>query len=204
MSLLEKDLPVSLCPVHDNPEGEKFQGRLKQVTADHLLIDTGHSVELGAGGDVIVEFRVDDNRFRFTSSVFNLSGPSGLLLHKPKTIHRSKIREGPRVVIPLQVFYTLWTETGRFEADVLDISESGMRIRGNKNLRKNSLLSLDFYIKDQKIRVITQGLVAWSKAGEENPHLTESGVQFTTISNEARKKLARYLQAKHDEVEREA
>lgn len=202
MALFEKDLPVTLCPVHDNPDGEKFQGRLKQVTQDHILVDTGQSVELGAVGDVIVEFRVDDNRFRFTTSVFNLAGPSAILLNKPKQVHRSKIREGPRVVIPLQIFYTPWTESGRFEAEVLDISESGLRMRGTKNVRKNALLSLDFYIKEQKIRVISQGLVAWSRASEENQHLTESGVQFTTISNDARKKLAKYLQAKHDESER--
>ena len=204
MGLFEKDLAVTLCPVHDNPNGEKFQGRLKQVTQEHILVDTGQSVELGAVGDVIVEFRVDDNRFRFTTSVFNLAGPSAILLNKPKQVHRSKIREGPRVVLPIQVFYTPWTEPGRFEAEVLDISESGLRMRGNKNIRKNSLLSLDFYIKDQKIRVITQGLVAWSKASEENTHMTESGVQFTTISNEARKKLARFLQLKHEETERGA
>lgn len=200
MGIFEKDLPVTLCPVADNPEGIKYQGRLKAVTKEHILVDTGNSVELGAGGELLVEFRAEDSQFRFSATVHNLSGATGLLLNKPKIIHRSKIREGPRVELPMMLNYTIWTEGGRFEAEVLDMSESGVRMRGAKNLRKGTLISLDFYMKDAKIRVICQGLVAWSRADEDIPAMTVSGVQFTTISNDARKKLARHLQQKNDEA----
>lgn len=193
MGIFQTDLPLSLCPIAGNAEGKKYQGLLKKVDGDHILVETGNSLELAVDEHLAVEFRLQDSNFRFETSVANLSGTQGLLLVKPKEIHRSKVREGPRVALPLQVQYTLWTESGRYPGGVLDISESGLRMHTPHHLSKGQLLSLDFYIKAAQCRVITQALVVWARDDEERTGETQAAVHFTTIANDARKKLARHL-----------
>ncbi|MCR9142686.1 MAG: PilZ domain-containing protein [bacterium] len=193
MGIFQTDLPLSLCPIADNAEGQKHQGLLKKVDGEHILVETGDSLKLAVNEHLAVEFRLQDSNFRFETSVANLAGPRGLLLLKPKIIHRSKVREGPRVALPLEVQYTLWTESGRFSGGVLDISESGLRMHTPHRLSKGQLLSLDFYIKAAQCRVITQALVVWVRDDEERTGEIQAAVHFTTIANDARKKLARHL-----------
>ncbi|MCP5480460.1 MAG: PilZ domain-containing protein [Spirochaetales bacterium] len=190
---MQKDLPVSICPLDDNPEGVRYQGLLKSIDSDHILVYSPHAKALHLANRVSLEFRIDRNDFRLTTSILNLAPKDQLLLRKPKQIHKKQIREGQRLSYSLPVKYTLWTKTGRHEAELRDLSDQGLRMVGNQPLRKNSLVSLDFYIKDAKTRVITQGMVIWSRKDEENEHLIESGIHFTTISNEARKKIARFV-----------
>lgn len=193
MALLQKDLPITLCPLKDNPEGFKYQGLLKKVDREFILVDTGDSLELARNMDLTVEFRVQDNNFRFETSVANLAGTRGLLLRKPQVIHRSRVREGPRIKIPLEVHYTIWTENGRFRGEVIDISESGLSMFTPHRLQKGQLLSLDFYIKEARCRVISQALVVWARDADDRLGEMHAGIQYTTISNETRKKLARHL-----------
>ena len=193
MGVFQTDLPLSLCPVADNAEGKKYQGLLKKVDGEYILVETGDSLTLAVNENLIVELRLQDSNFRFETAVANLSGQRGLLPVKPKVIHRSKVREGPRVALPLEVQYTIWTERGRFPGGVLDISESGLRMHTPHRLSKGQLLSLDFYIKAAQCRVITQALVVWARDDEERSGEMQVAVHFTTIANDARKKLARHL-----------
>jgi len=94
----------------------------------------------------------------------------------------------------MKMNYTPWTESGRFETKLTDLSELGIRMQGRRNIKKGTLISIDFYIKDDKIRVLCQGQVAWCRTNEENDQLFDTGVEFTTISNETRKRLTRFIQ----------
>ena len=193
MGLLQKDLPVSLCPGLDNPEGEKCQGRLQGVSQTNILVMSDNAMELRPGDGLTVEFYIEKSVYRFESTVERLLEDGLLALHKPKVIHKSRLREGTRVPLDMEIHFTLWSDTGRFQANLLDISETGIRMVGRKSLRKDSLISLDFYIKEARARIICQGIVAWNEATQDNEYLYESGIQFTTLSNENRKKLGRHL-----------
>ncbi|MEQ8351874.1 MAG: PilZ domain-containing protein [Leptospiraceae bacterium] len=193
MGLLQKDLPVSLMPEKDNPEGNRFQGKLHGVNAKFILIATEEQSGITEGHPVTVEFWIDRSAYRFESKIARIL-PSGIVaVQKPKVIHKSRIREGNRVFLDMKIHFTPWSDSGRFEAQLLDISETGVRMVGRKQLQKDALISLDFYVKEARARIISQGMVIWSQPTEENDYLFESGVQFTTLSNENRKKLGRYL-----------
>ena len=199
MGLFQKNLPVSICPVADNQQGLKYQALLRAVDKEYILLETEHSLELASESEVLIEFNLDKNHFYFHTTIFNLSGRSGLLLKKPREIHRTKLREGPRVPLSVKLNYTPWTEEKRYTVDTLDMSESGVRIQGLFELPKDSIVSLDFYLKAAKIRVICQAIVSWSRPDEEGPYV-QSGLQFTTISNEAKKKLSKYLLEVHKAI----
>jgi len=184
---------MSICPLDNNPEGNKYQGRLMDIDKQFIIINTGEPVNLRTEAEVRIDFHIERSIFSFESSVQSVEGADKILLVKPKVIHKKQIRDTDRMETAIKIFYTLWTETGRFEAETRDISEQGIRIVGAKKLRRGSLLSLNFYIKEPKIRVICQGSVAWCKTDEENEYLFESGIQFTTLSNEIRKKLNKYV-----------
>ena len=194
MSILHKDLPISICALSNNPEGEKTQAKLLSIDAAQIIADTGELSPLPTGTLVRVEFRLDRYNFSFDSLVARTESPHKLYLAKPKEIHRSRLRDAPRLPMDLEIFYTIWTESGRFQAKILDLSEQGIRIAGPKSLRKGLLISLNFYLKESKIRVICQGLVAWSHPREDNEYLFEAGIEFTTISNETKKKIAKHIE----------
>jgi len=193
VGIFKKGLPMSICPLDNNPEGNKHQGRLMDIDKQFIIINTGEPVNLRTEAEVRIDFHIERSIFSFESSVQSVEGADKILLVKPKVIHKKQIRDTDRMETAIKIFYTLWTETGRFEAETRDISEQGIRIVGAKKLRRGSLLSLNFYIKEPKIRVICQGSVAWCKTDEENEYLFESGIQFTTLSNEIRKKLNKYV-----------
>lgn len=194
MGVLQRDLPVSVCKLLNNPMGEKIQGKLLSIDLEKLAFDTGEAAPLEKGTPVRVEFRVDRYDFRFETTVFSTPTDPKLFLTKPKEMHKSRVRDVGRIPMDLEAFFTIWTETGRFKGRIIDLSELGIRMEGIKALNKGTLISLNFYIKEMKIRVICQGLVAWCDVSPENQYLYDIGVEFTTISNDTKKKLARFVE----------
>lgn len=190
---LQKDLPVSLRPTNANADGVRFQGRLREIASDGIVLFVPEFPVLPPGSPVEAEFRIDKSQFRFESSVKALQG-GDVIVHKPRQIHKTRVRDGRRLATDMKLFYTPWTESGRFETQMLDLSDVGVRMLGRRELKKGMLVSLDFYIKDDKIRVLCQGQVAWCKVRDDNDQLFESGIEFTTISNETRKRIARYIE----------
>lgn len=193
MGLLQKELAVSIFPLENNDSGDRIQGRLKGVDRQYIVIAILGQPPFPEGSPLLVEFWIDRSVYKFETSLKYLK--NGLLyLEKPEVINRSKLREGPRVSYNRRLHYTLWSEPGRFEADLQDISETGLRMMTRRPLAKNALISIDFYIKEAKMRIICQALIAWCRQTEENEYLYDTGIQFTTLSNENRKKLARFLE----------
>ncbi len=192
MQLLKKDLPISLCPLRENPRGKKYQGRLYAMNDSFLQIFAPESTKIELGSELQAEFQIDVHNFSFECVAVRLA-ENLVFVNRPSVIRKSRQREGPRVAIEMPIFYTIWSEHGRFEATLKDVSETGIRIVGRNPLKQQMVVSLDVYFRDSRIRIICQGQVAWTKPTEENHYLYESGIQFTTISNETKSNLALYL-----------
>ena len=192
MGLFQKDLPISICPGTDNPQGNRIQGRLQGVNAKFILVQVETLQSLAEGNPLTVEFWIDRSTYSFESAVVRITAAGMVALAKPRVIHKSILREGNRVPMDMRIHFTPWSDSGRFEAQLLDISETGIRMVGRKSLKRDALVSLDFYIKEARARIISQGMVIWAQPAEDNEFLFETGVQFTTLSNENRKKLSRY------------
>jgi len=193
---LQKNLAVSICPQSDNPEGNKFQGQLREVGADAMQLFVAEPLTLSPGDPVVVEFKIEKNQFSFEAKTQSMTG-SLLPPSNPAAIKRSRLREGHRLAVDMKMAYTPWTESGRFETTLVDLSEMGVRMIGRKQLKKGMLVSIDFYVKEDKIRVLCQGQVAWWRATPDNDQLFETGVEFTTISNETRKRLTKFILRKN-------
>ena len=191
MQLLKKDLPISLCPLRENPRGTRYQGRLFGINESYLQV-FAPEVAFSRGTELQAGFQIDTNQFTFECVVVR-QDENLVFINRPSVIRKSKLREGPRVSMDMRIHYTIWSESGRFEADLRNISESGLRIVGRDRLKQDQVVSLDIYFRDAKFRVICQGQVAWCKPTEDNPYLFETGIQFTTISTETRSNLSLYL-----------
>ncbi len=198
---LQKNLAVSVCPLSGNPEGNKFQGQLREVLRDGMTLFLGDAPSLPAGTPVLVEFKIEKNQFSFETTTKGADGAM-LSLAKPAAIKRSKLREGHRMVVDMKMAYTPWTESGRFETNLVNLSELGVRMIGRRELKKGTLLSIDFYVKEDKIRVLCQGQVAWCRPTPDNDQLFETGVEFTTISNETRKRLTKFITKRSGEEDK--
>lgn len=193
MPLKQKDLPVNVCPLEGNEEGLKVQALLRGLDSSHIRLFAPEPGPLRATMPVELDFRVDKHEFVLSTKIAKVAEGGDIVLFKPASIRRRRIRDARRVPLEMRIFFTLWTETGRHDGDMQDLSADGFRMISRKSLRRGTLISLDFYVRSARIRVIGQGLVAWCRTVEDNEYLFESGIQFTTISNETRKKLARFV-----------
>lgn len=73
-----------------------------------------------------------------------------------------------------------------------DISVSGAKIRGNIYLPIDTLLKIDFTLKDLQQKITTLGKVKWIKIIFENKYY-EAGVEFVNTPREAIKKLENHI-----------
>ena len=177
--------------LRENPRGTRYEGRLFGINESYLQV-FAPEVAFSRGTELQAGFQIDTNQFTFECVVVR-QDENLVFINRPSVIRKSKLREGPRVSMDMRIHYTIWSESGRFEADLRNISESGLRIVGRDRLKQDQVVSLDIYFRDAKFRVICQGQVAWCKPTEDNPYLFETGIQFTTISTETRSNLSLYL-----------
>ena len=73
-----------------------------------------------------------------------------------------------------------------------DISVSGAKIRGNIPLPVDTLLKIDFILKNLQQKITALGKVKWIKIIIENKYY-EAGVEFVNTPLEAIKKLEDYI-----------
>jgi hypothetical protein len=81
--------------------------------------------------------------------------------------------------------------------DVKDISVSGAKFQSNIFLPIETLLRMDFKLKDLRQTINATGKVKWIKIIIED-ECYEAGVQFVNTSGEAIQKLADYISWKQD------
>jgi c-di-GMP-binding flagellar brake protein YcgR len=80
-----------------------------------------------------------------------------------------------------------------------DISVSGAKIRGNVYLPIDTLLKIDFTLKNLQQKITALGKVKWIKTIIENKYY-EAGVEFVNTSREAIEKLENYISWKQKRV----
>ncbi|MCE9500549.1 MAG: PilZ domain-containing protein [Leptospira sp.] len=197
MSIFRQNLPVQIIPKSNNPEGTKYQGVLEVMETDSMKIrvdDNFFAKEIS--GNIDVEFSMASSNFKFESKIMPGREDSSIRIQKPSVIHKSQIRKTTRAKTDVKFTFTLWTEGGRFEATMTDLSTVGIKMTGTKELQKNTLLSLNVFIPGASLRFICQGLVMWCKRHPEMDYLFETGVKFTTLSIDAIKKVDRFVKDK--------
>ncbi|MBE7413114.1 MAG: PilZ domain-containing protein [Leptospiraceae bacterium] len=196
MSILKQNLPVQIVPIEDNEEGLKYQGILENLEAQYIQIKMGEDFfRFNSSDSIQVEFTMGNYNFRFDSQVLMKANPI-IQVKKPSTIHKKQIRKSHRLKTDQRISFTMWTEGGRYEATMTDLSTVGIKMISEKQLQKNTLISLNVFFPGESLRFICQGLVMWCRTTQESDLFFESGVKFTTLSIETMKKVDRYIKEK--------
>jgi hypothetical protein len=194
MSVFQQNLPIQILPNSNNPEGTKYQGLLDAMESTAMKIKMDSTFfQTDISGSISVEFSMSNYNFQFDSSILSKGNNSIISIEKPKVIHKSQIRKTQRLRTNIPFNFTLWTEGGRFDAFITDISTVGIKIRTTKQLHKNLLLSLNVYIPGGSLRFICQGLVMWCKQEEDNELTFLAGIKFTTLSIDSMKKVDKFI-----------
>ena len=146
------------------------------------------------GERVELEFHLGGNLFHLDTEVSRV-GEGGLVwLHKPESITKKRIRNSSRTDTHTQVHFTVWTEVGRFQGELLDISEDGLRMLAYHRLNNLDLINVDLFLASAGpgVRINTQATVIWSNQVEDGKNLFETGVQFQTLPPDIRARLNDY------------
>ncbi len=197
MGLLQKDLALSILPLSNNPRGNRYQALLKGADQQFMSTQTRGNLGLARGLPLLVEFRIESNEFKFETQVAQDTSDGVLIMNRPRMVRKTRIREAPRIPLSMSVHFSNWNRTEeRAQATMLDISELGVRMVSASAVKKNALISLDFFIKEAGIRVMTQAQAAWCRDSTIGQDLYEIGAQFTTLSTEIRYNLGRYVYSK--------
>ena len=197
MSIFRQNLPVQIIPKSNNPEGIKYQGILEVMESVNMKIKVDESFfTKEISGNIDVEFSMASFNFKFESKIMPGKEEFSIWIQKPNVIHKSQIRKTLRAKTDVKFTYTLWTEGGRFEATMTDLSIVGIKMIGAKELQKNTLLSLNVFIPGASLRFICQGLVMWCRPHPEMEYMYETGVKFTTLSIDAIKKVDKFVKDK--------
>ncbi|WP_411822111.1 PilZ domain-containing protein [Leptospira sp. 'Mane'] len=195
MSAFQQNLPVQILPKENNQEGHKFQGILEAMESNRMKIKIDRTFLSGDHhGAILVEFTMSNYNFQFESSLLSEVEDDFIFIIKPKVIHKSQIRKSPRLKTFIKFNFTLWTEGGRYDGVITDISTVGVKMTSEKEIYKNTILSLNVFIPGTSLRFICQGLVMWCRADPNQTHLFLSGIKFTTLSIDAMKKVDKFIQ----------
>jgi hypothetical protein len=200
MSAFQQHLPMQILPQDHNPEGLKFQGFFESMEPNRMKLEIDSEFFSETRGSAIqVEFSMSNYNFTFASELLPEREGNCIYILKPKVIHKSQIRKAPRLKCFIKFNYTIWTEGGRYEAVITDLSTVGMKMTSPNMLHKNMILSLNVFIPGSSLRFICQGLVMWSNPAPNMNNVFLSGVKFTTLSIDAMKKVDKYI---NEEVEK--
>lgn len=120
-----------------------------------------------------------------------------IILSRPEEIQKNRLREGRRVQHYCDLIYTVWKENPQYNARLIDISETGVRFLSRRPHKQGEILSISLYIRDAKVRIIGQGLVAWCKLYDERGYF-EVALRYTTVSNSIRARLSLFINSLPD------
>lgn len=194
MSILRQSLALQIMPIDDNPEGNRYQGVLETLGDRHLAVRVDDDYLNAPASELVrVEFTMANFRFRFDSQVETERDGKLIRIVKPTKLFKSVIRKGQRLKLDLLIGYNVWTEPGRYEATLTDLSSVGLRMLTNRQLQKNTLISVNVYLPGKSLRFICQGLVRWCTRETSDEQRYTCGVLFTTLSNEATKRVERFV-----------
>lgn len=194
MSILRQSLPIQIVPADDNPEGRKYQGILKTVEDRCIKVQMESSYrDAPPSVPVRVEFTVSNYHFHFDSTLEPNADGDIITIVKPTKIFRTMIRKSRRLKMNINIRYSIWTEPGLHEATLTDLSAVGMKILTDRMLPKNTLIHITVYVPGKSLRFICQGLVRWCTRNLDIETRYTAGVLFTTLSNEATKRVEKFI-----------
>ena len=194
MSILRQSLALQIMSIDDNPEGNRYQGILETLGDRHLTVRVDDDYLNAAASEAVkVEFTMANFRFRFDSQVEAERNGKLIRIVKPTKLFKSVIRKGQRLKLDSVIGYNVWTEPGRYEATLTDLSPVGLRMVTDRQLAKNTLISVNVYLPGKSLRFICQGLVRWCTRETSEERRYTCGVLFTTLSNEATKRVERFV-----------
>ncbi|AFM11849.1 PilZ domain-containing protein [Turneriella parva] len=194
MSILRQSLALQIMPIDDNPEGNRYQGVLENLGDTHLTVRVDEDfLNAPLSEPVRVDFTMSNFRFRFDSQVEAARQGNLIRILKPTKLYKSVIRKGQRLKLDAVIGYNVWTEPGRYEAVITDLSPIGLRMITDRQLPKNTLISVNVYLPGKSLRFICQGLVRWCTRETTEERRYTCGVLFTTLSNESTKRVEKFV-----------
>ncbi len=194
MSILRQSLALQIIPADENPEGRKYQGVLETLEDSHIKVRMDPVYrDAPASKQVRVEFTMANFRFHFDSDVEADGAGDIIAITKPTKIFKSTIRKSSRLRLDVTIGYNIWTEPGRYEATLTDLSSVGMKVLTDRMLPKNTLINVNVYLPGKSLRFICQGIVRWCTRSLEMEARYSCGVLFTTLSNEATKRVEKFI-----------
>ncbi len=194
MSILRQSLALQIIPADENPEGRKYQGILETLEDRHIRVKMDPAyLEAPPSEAVKVEFTMANFRFHFDSSAERAAPGDIISITKPTKIFKSTIRKSPRLSLNVTIGYNIWTEPGRYEATLTDLSAVGMKMIADRMLPKNTLININVYLPGKSLRFICQGIVRWCTRSLQVEADYTCGVLFTTLSNDATKRVEKFI-----------
>lgn len=150
-----------------------------------------------SGAEVALQFHMGGLQFACTGTISRVSIDEGLLwLTKPALIERKRVRGSSRLDTHTEVHFTVWTEVGRHQGELLDISEDGLRMLAYHRLERMSLINVDLFLAgDPGVRVSAQATVVWVAADHDGKQLFETGIQFQTLPSDLRESITEYAKS---------
>lgn len=195
MSILRQSLPLQIIPADENPEGLKYQGVLDSLEDHHIKVRMDPAF-LGAPASAAlrVEFTMANFRFHFDSTIAGDRTGDIISIAKPTKIFKSTIRKSARLALDVTIGYNIWTEPGRYDGVLTDLSSVGLKMFTDRMLPKNTLINLNVYLPGKALRFICQGIVRWCTRSLDAETRYTCGVLFTTLSNDATKRVEKFIQ----------
>lgn len=146
------------------------------------------------GAEVELQFHMGGLQFVCAVTISRINADDGVLwLSKPDSVDRKRVRSTSRLDTHTEVHFTVWTEVGRHQGELLDISEDGLRMLAYHRLERMSLINVDLFLAgDPGVRVNTQATVVWVAADQEGKNLFETGIQFQTLPLDLRQAITEY------------
>lgn len=169
-----------------------------EIESRFIKLELPPRSELPLEGDTVeIEFLLGGNHFRFAAVVSRAGDGGQLLLDKPETIEKTRIRNSSRTDTHTPVHFTIWTEVGRYQGELLDISEDGLRMLAYHRLQSLDLINVDLFLANAEpgLRINAQATVVWCNSVEDGKNLFEAGVQFQTLPESVRERLSDYARS---------
>ncbi len=195
MSILRQSLALQIIPADDNPEGLKYPGILEELQEQHIKVKMEPDFASAPKSDMArVEFTMANFKFHFDSAISPARDGNFIHITKPTKIFKSTIRKAKRLHLNTPIGYNVWTEPGLHNAILTDLSSVGMKFIADRPLQKNTLISVNVYFPGKSLRFICQAMVRWCTRDLEMETRYTCGIIFTTLSNDATKRVEKFIE----------
>lgn len=182
--------------------GQRFLVTVLSATPEHIRVSFPiHDFPI-EGMQVNLEFHDEQGYFQVDTHVLKCpeQAGDGLLLFRPPDLHRKMHRSSWRVPVEFKAYLKDHVHPRRFEVDVLNISEGGMLIKTDANLKMGDMVDLSFTLPGHTNENLVAKVVHVSHATDTVKNTSAIGIQFVGLDPEFGAILARYIWRRLREV----